>query len=71
MDITIVPVTLTPQARVSTQMLALATRSDQKQELYDAVEQLSKERVGNLIQQHGSINSAAVCVRCKQLTGCS
>ncbi|KAI0702988.1 SNF2 family N-terminal domain-containing protein [Cerioporus squamosus] len=43
-DITVVPVTLTPQAR----------------ELYDAVEQLSKERVGNLIQQHGSINAAAV-----------
>ncbi|TFK94573.1 hypothetical protein K466DRAFT_509225 [Polyporus arcularius HHB13444] len=43
-DVTIVPVTLTPQAR----------------ELYDAVEQLSKERVGNLIQQHGSINAAAV-----------
>ncbi|KAI0743822.1 SNF2 family N-terminal domain-containing protein [Daedaleopsis nitida] len=43
-DMTLVPVTLTPQAR----------------ELYDAVEQLSKERVGNLIQCHGSINAAAV-----------
>ncbi|KAI0356200.1 hypothetical protein OH77DRAFT_1423798 [Trametes cingulata] len=43
-DITVVPVALTPKAR----------------ELYEAVEQLSKERVGNLIQRHGSIHSAAV-----------
>ncbi|KAI0334969.1 hypothetical protein GY45DRAFT_967409 [Cubamyces sp. BRFM 1775] len=43
-DVTIIPVTLPPKAR----------------ELYDAVEQLSKERVGNLIQRHGSINAAAV-----------
>ncbi|RPD63881.1 hypothetical protein L227DRAFT_542891 [Lentinus tigrinus ALCF2SS1-6] len=43
-DMTMIPVTLTPQAR----------------ELYDAVEQLSQERVGNLIRQHGSINAAAV-----------
>ncbi|KAH9892824.1 SNF2 family N-terminal domain-containing protein [Cubamyces lactineus] len=43
-DVTIIPVTLPPRAR----------------ELYDAVEQLSKERVGNLIQRHGSINAAAV-----------
>ncbi|KAI0779816.1 SNF2 family N-terminal domain-containing protein [Fomes fomentarius] len=43
-DMTIVPVTLTPQAR----------------ELYDAVEKLSQERLGNLLRQHGSINAAAV-----------
>ncbi|KAI0675019.1 SNF2 family N-terminal domain-containing protein [Trametes maxima] len=43
-EITVVPVTLTAEAR----------------ELYDAVEQLSKERVGNLLQRHGSIHAAAV-----------
>ncbi|KAI0633366.1 SNF2 family N-terminal domain-containing protein [Trametes polyzona] len=43
-EVTIVPVTLPPKAR----------------ELYDAVEQLSKERVGNLLQRHGSMNAAAV-----------
>ncbi|KAI9067101.1 hypothetical protein FKP32DRAFT_1588914 [Trametes sanguinea] len=36
------------------------TLSPRERELYDAVEQLSKQRVGNLIQQHGSINAAAV-----------
>ncbi|KZT00465.1 uncharacterized protein LAESUDRAFT_553779 [Laetiporus sulphureus 93-53] len=43
-DVTVVPVSLTDQAR----------------ELYDAVEQLSKQRIDNLIQMHGSIHSAAV-----------
>ncbi|OCH84706.1 hypothetical protein OBBRIDRAFT_891624 [Obba rivulosa] len=43
-DVTIVPVTLTPEAR----------------ELYDAVEQLSKERFSTLVERHGGIHSAAV-----------
>ncbi|TBU43646.1 SNF2 family N-terminal domain-containing protein [Dichomitus squalens] len=43
-EITMIPVTLTPQAR----------------EMYDAVEQLSKERVGSLLHRHGSIHSASV-----------
>ncbi|GBE78013.1 hypothetical protein SCP_0108950 [Sparassis crispa] len=43
-DITLVPVALTREAR----------------ELYDAVEQLSKERFNNLVERHGGIHSAAV-----------
>ncbi|EMD30973.1 hypothetical protein CERSUDRAFT_120235 [Gelatoporia subvermispora B] len=43
-DVTVVPVTLSPEAR----------------EMYDAVEELSKERFSTLIERHGGIHSAAV-----------
>ncbi|PIL34185.1 transcription factor [Ganoderma sinense ZZ0214-1] len=43
-EMTMIPVTLTPQAR----------------EMYDIVEELTKERVGSLLQRHGSIHAAAV-----------
>ncbi|KIP02391.1 hypothetical protein PHLGIDRAFT_297330 [Phlebiopsis gigantea 11061_1 CR5-6] len=43
-DITVVKVTLTDEAR----------------ELYDAVDEISKERVGRLIERHGGVNSAVV-----------
>ncbi|OJT07139.1 Helicase-like transcription factor [Trametes pubescens] len=43
-EMTVVPVALTPKAR----------------EMYDAVEELSKQRVGNLLAQHGTMHAAAV-----------
>ncbi|CCM03320.1 uncharacterized protein FIBRA_05448 [Fibroporia radiculosa] len=43
-DITVVPVTLTDEAR----------------ELYDTVEEVAKQRIDNLVQRHGGIHAAAV-----------
>ncbi|KAL1942554.1 hypothetical protein VTO73DRAFT_6156 [Trametes versicolor] len=43
-EMTVVPVALTPKAR----------------EMYDAVEELSKQRVGSLLAQHGTMQAAAV-----------
>ncbi|KAH9941011.1 SNF2 family N-terminal domain-containing protein [Amylocystis lapponica] len=36
------------------------TLTDEARELYDTVEQLSKERFDNLVERHGGVNSAAV-----------
>ncbi len=56
-----IPVTLTPQARVSRCFyLCMLTTLRISQELYDAVEELTQERVGSLLQRHGSIHAAAV-----------
>ncbi|CDO69292.1 hypothetical protein BN946_scf184976.g11 [Trametes cinnabarina] len=51
---------LVPLPPVEMTMIRVTLSPRERQELYDAVEQLSKQRVGTLIQQHGSINAAAV-----------
>ena len=58
---TVVPVTLSPGARVRTLLLNLHILSNHfHQELYDTVEQLSKERIEGLLKASNDQSSLAV-----------
>jgi hypothetical protein len=58
---TVVPVTLSPGARVRTLLLNFCILSNHfHQELYDTVEQLSKERIEGLLKASSDQSSLAV-----------